>query len=1077
MFRLLIIISIIVNISLFSFCDYLKVDDFTGGINTRTAPDKLKDNEAVDITNLEFGIKGSLSVRNGIDINVNLNRISMPQYFELGISKNDYIILYALGDGSYIDDYYEESYFQSSYSINGYHSILDMTKLINSMPYKAKKAEIVFDVAYGNAFNYPSVGLYMVTGKRTIQTSKSDDFISGDVFINVDTTVTCDFIKPDNYQAFVSSVTGDMTRLINTMLDNMNNFAIFKPLTTVPAVARSLNKIYVTIEYDYSQPRVVTFSTQIINIDDKDSDLYIQNNYVLYKDKVLTSNVEHYVNSLKNIYLFGDNQTFQYNNYINDYCGIGYQQPNNIGYGVYNVSGNLIGTYNYGVTYVYDGTMESNPFVGQSLTTSQSMVSNTTSNISDGKWFFQIGDKRYSLINKNGDISIIKTNTGNVFLASRFLLSSTYPIFKAQYGMGSIYFSLQDGNIYRIDLTDLSIPDAYYNKYGPFFSISSQNIFIAGDISRPSGGGWGEQIYGGLVYYGGGGGQYWIYYIFTSKLDKYFQFIEAYHNELESYIQDGGTGYIGYQLYDISSSGEYPCSYFKYKNGKYVGLSTQSPVWTDKKLTNELIDMMTGENWRGQSSATTNYEFTSDQGRLLRYADTPTFINTSFNYYVSFISDDTNHTAQGYNGDGSTWLIVSLDYHTVLLTGNYYVSSQNFSVANQQIQVVIPTSNSPRVTSRVLYRQRNGSGFYYLTTIADNITTLFIDNIPDIQQSSAPLDYDNNVPPNALDACYTHARMFYLDSSGTVWYSKINKPESVPPLNYIQINKNDSDKPIRILDMYDGLFVFFEKSIYYIDLSSASTLLWIPRRLNVDYGCPYPNSITKGKFLDNRVAMFYMAQDKSIRALDGVGKENIQLFDNIYTNYFSEGIQNELESITDTPKDIYATYYDYSLYVSVPSLKTVYVWDSHLNGWTKFVYPLAFKYLGVLNQSLVASDYNSPIIYTLSGTSEDDLGTPISWNYKSKIYPSNSFLMKNYDKLYFRGKQYTDGKIKIDLYSNYDTFTRTETITTNMSSSANITTKQWPLIKTKGRDFQFQLSGTQNIRIDGITTKFAVTED
>ena len=58
----------------------------------------------------------------------------------------------------------------------------------------------------------------------------------------------------------------------------------------------------------------------------------------------------------------------------------------------------------------------------------------------------------------------------------------------------------------------------------------------------------------------------------------------------------------------------------------------------------------------------------------------------------------------------------------------------------QQVTVTIPTSSDSRVTGRKLYRTKVGGGYqatYLLTTISDNTTTSFLDNIADSSLSTA----------------------------------------------------------------------------------------------------------------------------------------------------------------------------------------------------------------------------------------------------------------------------------------------------------------------------------------------------
>jgi hypothetical protein len=94
-----------------------------------------------------------------------------------------------------------------------------------------------------------------------------------------------------------------------------------------------------------------------------------------------------------------------------------------------------------------------------------------------------------------------------------------------------------------------------------------------------------------------------------------------------------------------------------------------------------------------------------------------------------------------------------------------------------------------------------------------------------------------------------------------------------------------------------------------------------------------------------------MAEDRSVRVLTGIGSDGIQLFDNIYTDKLSLPIDTITRADTTSEDDVYFTFYDYKLYVSIDDY--LMVWDSQVGGeWTKYEFPVDIKYVGALDNLL-----------------------------------------------------------------------------------------------------------------------------
>ncbi len=333
--------------------------------------------------------------------------------------------------------------------------------------------------------------------------------------------------------------------------------------------------------------------------------------------------------------------------------------------------------------------------------------------------------------------------------------------------------------------------------------------------------------------------------------------------------------------------------------------------------------------------------------------DNPTGITITFDSVISLPDSPILQRV-----DNDIWYKISVDLtvpaQETVTFGAFSLSVDAVEIIayNQQVSVSVPVA--PDDATKVnIYRQFEESGFFYLDSVAIG-NTHYIDNTLVTDQSVIPLDTDNNVPPKSIDSEYMVARQFYLTSEGIIWYSKIGKYESVPAFNYIPIRTESGDSPVRIISHFGGLLVFFEQSIWYIDLQNADPIYWVPRKLNVDFGSPYMFSIVKGKLPNQQVGIFYIAGDKSVRVLTGVGSDQVQLFDNIYTDRLSLPVEAILNDSDLKESEVYMSYFEYKLYVTVSD--KILVWDSQLGEWTKYELPIDVRYIGNIDDNLVVSE-------------------------------------------------------------------------------------------------------------------------
>ena len=152
----------------------------------------------------------------------------------------------------------------------------------------------------------------------------------------------------------------------------------------------------------------------------------------------------------------------------------------------------------------------------------------------------------------------------------------------------------------------------------------------------------------------------------------------------------------------------------------------------------------------------------------------------------------------------------------------------------------IPVSADARVTQRRLYRTiGDGTTFKLLTTINDNTTTTYSDNVPD-SGLGADLEYDNDAPP-AAHYCISHKnRMWYItDNSSTLWYSKALHPEAVPSTYYWDVGRDDGDIITGIAVNLGALVIFKRYSTWIItgDIPTGTGADMVLEKVNPTIGC------------------------------------------------------------------------------------------------------------------------------------------------------------------------------------------------------------------------------------------------
>lgn len=193
----------------------------------------------------------------------------------------------------------------------------------------------------------------------------------------------------------------------------------------------------------------------------------------------------------------------------------------------------------------------------------------------------------------------------------------------------------------------------------------------------------------------------------------------------------------------------------------------------------------------------------------------------------------TNTISMNSNGAGSPngdYRYKVLYRNSALVAGDASTSTATFTVVNSKILLtslpVAPQSHG--VNSRRIYRTvAGGSSYLLVTTISDNTTTSYDDNIADSALGAAA-PTDQGEPPKYSTIIYHQNRLFMNDSvnEGLVWYTDLNEPYTVKTTNFLTIGDQSTDFVKAIAVYNDALVVFGQKAVWFVYMTSTDPTTW-----------------------------------------------------------------------------------------------------------------------------------------------------------------------------------------------------------------------------------------------------------
>lgn len=183
--------------------------------------------------------------------------------------------------------------------------------------------------------------------------------------------------------------------------------------------------------------------------------------------------------------------------------------------------------------------------------------------------------------------------------------------------------------------------------------------------------------------------------------------------------------------------------------------------------------------------------------------------------------------------------------------------------ANQIALTSIPTAPlSFGINTRNLYRTKaSATTFFFLTNIANNTASSFVDNTADSALGVVAPD-DQGQPPNYSTIITHQNRLFCNDTAepNLVWYSELGDPYTFKTDNFELIGDNSGDlvKGFAIHD--NGLIVFTDNSEYLIYMTDTDPANWSIIKTKSAYGSKSPF----GSFSYNNKIMFPAVQNNNL---------------------------------------------------------------------------------------------------------------------------------------------------------------------------------------------------------------------
>lgn len=195
------------------------------------------------------------------------------------------------------------------------------------------------------------------------------------------------------------------------------------------------------------------------------------------------------------------------------------------------------------------------------------------------------------------------------------------------------------------------------------------------------------------------------------------------------------------------------------------------------------------------------------------------------------------------------------------------------------VTLTIPTGPKGTIARRIYRTTRNGSSFYFLSTIKNNTDNIYIDYKDDTQLGAlAPNDTDSIIMP-AKGARFSASfkNCLFLDGGindgSRLYYSTPLQPDTFSAYSYFDVGTRSGGDITGLMGYYNALLVFRETAIDLVRSNAQAQLEIVPFLSGI--GCISPHSIVNVPTL----GVFFISRDGVYRiygGLDGGADLNIE---------------------------------------------------------------------------------------------------------------------------------------------------------------------------------------------------------
>lgn len=264
-----------------------------------------------------------------------------------------------------------------------------------------------------------------------------------------------------------------------------------------------------------------------------------------------------------------------------------------------------------------------------------------------------------------------------------------------------------------------------------------------------------------------------------------------------------------------------------------------------------------------------------------------------------------------------------------------------------------PAIGVQQIVARRIYRtEAGGATLFFVARIADNVTTIYTDNLPD-DQLGIELEFDNDIPP-ILSIIETHKdRLFGVDPlfPSNLLFSKLYRHDQWPILFSIPVGLDDGDVITAVVSFFDQLVIFKRKSIYV--LSGDNELNFVLQKAQTDSRIGALNNRVPA-VIGNRI---YFLSERGVYSFDGlrIQYESVKIepffdverpFSQITFNWAFENIALGI-NYKNAAKNWYVLCVPTG---SVAQNDFIWVLDTVINAWTPFTGILA-SYMAVIEEN------------------------------------------------------------------------------------------------------------------------------